>query len=406
MRVKLTPAYVDNVTPPARDREFHWDTALPGFALMVTARGHKTYVIDYRADGHHRRLSLKPGLTLTQARREAKITMGAVAKGGDPLAERRKAARATSETLKAIIDEYIAKEGGRLRTIDERKRVLNRLVIPKLGNRAIENITRTDVVRLLDDIAESSGAPMADHVLAYLRRVMTWHASRSDTFRPPIVRGMARTSPTQRRRQRILTDAELRALWKTAEASRNVYSYLVQFLLLTATRRSEAAGMRNMEVSGEKWIIPEVRYKTGMSLLLPLSPLAQSVLAKLPKVGRVGFVFTTDGQHPISGFSKFKDAFEADMLADLRREDPDAVMPRWTLHDLRRTARSLMSRCGVPSDHAERCLGHVVGGVRGVYDVWEYFPEKKHAFASLAALVERIVRTADDTAPSPVTRAV
>jgi integrase len=126
-------------------------------------------------------------------------------------------------------------------------------------------------------------------------------------------------------------------------------------------------------------------------LLIPLSGIAQGVLIKMPKIGKGGFVFTRDGQHPISGFSKFKRAFDAAMLAELRKDDPDATMPNWCLHDLRRSARSLMSRCGIPSDHAERCLGHVIGGVRGVYDMYEYFAEKKRAFEALAALVERIV---------------
>jgi Arm DNA-binding domain len=131
----------------------YWDTAQTGFGLAVTKGGHKSYVVSYRADGHKRRMHLKPGLTLTDARKEAKAVQGRVAKGGDPLAERRKAARAESETLKAIVEEYIAKEGGRLRTMDDRKRDLERLVLPKLGARQIDDITRTDIVRLLDRIA-------------------------------------------------------------------------------------------------------------------------------------------------------------------------------------------------------------------------------------------------------------
>ena len=84
------------------------------------------------------------------------------------------------------------------------------------------------------------------------------------------------------------------------------------------------------------------------------------------------------------------------MLAELRKENPDAELPRWTLHDLRRTARSLMSRAGVPSDHAERCLGHVLPGIRGTYDRHEYLNEKRYAFEALAALIERIVNPADN----------
>src|SRR5262245_58682459 len=220
MRAKLTPAFVDRAAPPATGAEaVYWDRTLPGFGLAVTKGGHKSYVVGYRACGRKRRMHLKRGLTLTAARKEALAILGAVAKGGDPLTERRKTQRAKSETLQAIVNEYVAKEGDRLRTMDDRKAVLDRLVLPKLGSRQIDDISRTDIVRLFDRIASENGAPMADHVLAYLRRVMTWHASRSYTFRSPIVRGMARTRPTQRRRQRVLTDDELRALWRAAENS-------------------------------------------------------------------------------------------------------------------------------------------------------------------------------------------
>jgi integrase len=149
--------------------------------------------------------------------------------------------------------------------------------------------------------------------------------------------------------------------------------------------------MRRGEVSGDEWTIPQERYKTGLELVLPLTVAAKDVLAAVPKIGKSGFVFTTDGKHALAGFSKFKRAFDAKVLAELRRHNPQATLPNWTLHDLRRTARSLMSRAGVPSDHAERCLGHVLPGVRGTYDRHEYLPEKRRAFEALAALVERIV---------------
>src|SRR4029077_13171086 len=121
------------------------------------------------------------------------------------------------------------------------------------------------------------------------------------------------------------------------------------------------------------------RNKTGMDLVRPLSRQAQAILKALPKAGE--FVWPPNGgTKPMTNFSHYKAAF--DKASDVKG---------WRLHDLRRTARSLMSRSGVPSDHAERCLGHVIGGVRGVYDRHEYHREKQRAFEMLAAEIERIV---------------
>ena len=180
---------------------------------------------------------------------------------------------------------------------------------------------------------------------------MNWYASRSDDFRSPIVRGMARTKPREQARDRILTDEELRAVWRQAEAN-GVFGAFIRFVLLTAARRTEAAAMAWTEIDGGDWTLPASRNKTKVDLIRPLSKAALAVLNEC----RTGspFVFSIDGKAPISGYSALKEAF-----------DKALPLPRWTLHDLRRTARSLMSRAGVPSDHAERCLGHVIGGIRG-----------------------------------------
>jgi integrase len=129
-------------------------------------------------------------------------------------------------------------------------------------------------------------------------------------------------------------------------------------------------------------------YKTNLELVIPLSLTARAVFARVPQIGSSDFVFTTDGKTPISGFSKFKRAF-----------DQACGVTGWTLHDLRRTARSLMSRGGVPSDHAERALGHVIGGIRSTYDRHEFYQEKKHAFAALAGQLDHILHPHDNVIP-------
>jgi integrase len=379
MRTKLTPATVSNARAEKdADRTIFWDTKTTGFGLQVTAAGHKSFVVQYRAKGRSRRMAIDGVLNLEDARKRARALLGEVARDGDPLQERRAEVARERDTFQAVAESYFAREGKRLRSVEDRRRTLDRLVYPVMGGRPIADIRRSDIVRLLDDIEDDSGPVMADRTLAYIRKVMNWHASRSDEFRSPIVRGMARTSGKERARARILSDDELRALWKAVDATTGPFGSFVKFLLLTGARRSEASGATWGEIKDGVWLLPAARNKVKQDLARPLSAAAQNVVDSVPKLGR--YVFTFDGAKPIGGFSKLKE-----------RLDDACGVRDWTLHDLRRTARSLLSRAGVASDVAEMCLGHVLTGVRGTYDRHEYHAEKKQAFEALAAQIARIV---------------
>jgi integrase len=395
MRIKLTPAFCKKAkAQPGAERTIYWDMSLPGFGLQMTKAGHRSYVVQYRAAGRSRRMSIDGRLGLAAARERARKLFGEVAHDRDPLAEKRKAATREKNTFQAIAEEYFERKGKDLRSADHQRAVLERLVYKRLGKLPIDIIRRSDVVRLLDHIEKERGQRhgrpakvMADRTLAIIRKIMNWHATRSDEFRSPIVRGLARSENGSR--ARILDDDELRAVWRAAEAHPGPFSSLVQFLLLTGARRSEASAMRWSEVSGSDWTLPAARNKTKVDLIRPLSPAALAVIEKLPRIGRGEWVFTNgvvtkDGQHPIGGFSHGK-----------RILDKAAGVTGWTLHDLRRTARSLMSRAGVKED-AEHCLGHVIRGVAGVYDRHDYHTEKKLAYEALAALIERILNPQDN----------
>jgi integrase len=348
----------------------YFDAQVSGLALRVSET-YKSWTLHYTLGGKRRRLTFGayPSISLASARTRADEAKAAIAEGRDPQA-------IASETLQAICELYMAREGNKLRSAKWQNGVLDRHVYPTLGQRPIAEIRRSEIVRLLDKIEEGSGPAMATQTLAIIRKVMNWHATRSDDFLSPIVRGMARIQLSEQARDRILSDDELRKIWAT---NNEMFGAYVRFLLLTAARRNEAAKMTWAELTGSDWTLPAARNKTGVDLVRPLSRAAQAILAALPKAGE--FVWSANGgAAPIAGFAKFK-----------RRLDAASGTKGWTLHDLRRTARSLMSRAGVPTDHAERCLGHVIGGVRGVYDRHEYHREKAQAFEALAALIDRIV---------------
>src|SRR5262249_18365383 len=148
------------------------------------------------------------------------------------------------------------------------------------------------------------------------------------------------------------------------------------------------------------------RYKTGLDFELPLSRAALDVLAGATKIGKKGFVFTTSGEAGIGSFGRVKGGFDWLMLAQLpqaaveRGGDPERVtLAGWTIHDLRRTARSLMTQAGVAPDHAKRALGHVILGVRAVYDRHDYHAEKRAAFEALASRLDLILNPQPNVVP-------
>jgi integrase len=292
--------------------------------------------------------------------------------------KRREARRAADNTLGAIVADYLKLEGGKLRCLKNRRRQLELHVLPKLGSTPVGLIRRYDLVKLFDDIEVNVGRPTADNTLALLRRIFNWHSLRDDQFSNPIIRGMARRAPHESKRTRVLGDDELRAVVKTAQADKGPYGPLVLFLLLTTARLKEAANMTWRELQGSDWILPAARNKVKVDHVRPLSAAALAVLNKLPRNGE--YVFSTDGVRPVGGLQRRKEAF--DKACDVNG---------WVPHDLRRVGRTLMSRAGVSSDHAERCLGHLIGGTRAIYDRHEFHSEKQKAFEALARQIDFIL---------------
>ena len=182
-------------------------------------------------------------------------------------------------------------------------------------------------------------------------------------------------------RERILGDDELRKVWKVADGEFYPFGALIQLLLLTGARKSEVAGMRWAEIDGEgNWTLPAARHKLKTDLTRPLSKAARELIARLPKIDGCEFLFSGDGTGALGHLSDRKE-----------RLAKSSDTKGWTIHDLRRTARSLMSRAGVPVDHAERCVGHVIGGMRGVYDQHKYEAEMRDGFELLATQIKLIV---------------
>ena len=203
---------------------------------------------------------------------------------------------------------------------------------------------------------------------------------------------MAKTKPRQRAGKRVLADDEIRDIWKALDTAEvpAPFPCLLRTLFLTAVRRSEAARMEWPEINGE-WTVPAERMKAKQDHMVPLTPSVLSFIGEKPKAGP--FMFSTDGgKTAFSGYSKAKAALHAE-IAKLRKAKGREPMPPWTMsRDVRKTAKTLMARAGVRADISERVLAHVIPGVEGVYDRYEYLEEKRDALTKLAGLIGGIVQ--------------
>jgi integrase len=363
----LTDAAVRKAKPQAKRIEIH-DAG--GLYLVLQPSGKRSWAYRYRVEGKGKKLTLGsyPAINLPEARKKAADAAISVGRGNDPIVERK---RQAGSVLNAVLDEFVRQHVSGLRSATAVAQALDRHVRPSLGNKSIYDLRRSDIAALLTGISETSGPVAADRVLAYISKCFNWQALRDDAFVNPVVRGMAKTKPFERARRRVLDDDEIRKLWSVLEKTGGETERYVKALFLTACRRSEIADVRPREIAGDLLIIPASRYKNKREHVVPL-------------VGNVKQMIG-EGFGSSSNFSKIK-----------RRIDAKLSIPHWTFHDLRRTARSLMSRARVDADIAERCLGHTIQGVRGIYDRHSFLEEKRAAFEKLAALVETIVNPQDN----------
>ena len=210
--------------------------------------------------------------------------------------------------------------------------------------------------------------------------------------------------PASAARDRVLTEQEIRWLWAACDTIGEPFGPLTKMLLLTGARLREVAQMTCGELSEDRatWSLPGSRTKNGRPHVVPLQPLAHDIITSMRQIaGKPGYVFSTNGTTPVSGFSKMKARLDCAMLATAQETaasagcDPrDVAITPWRLHDLRRTCATGMAEIGVAPHVIELTLNNVSGvraGVAGIYNRSELLPERKTAMERWAVHVEGLV---------------
>jgi integrase len=388
---RLTEGFVERLQGTKGAQVYWFDDKVTGLCLCVGARRKTWYAIHYIGNKtRYHWLGHFPDFSVAQAREKAKEFLR------DPQAALAHVDVGSFESVaKEFITRHVAGTRTRveLRSRKEIERCINKYVLPSWKDLTFTEIKSPHVTALLDRIEDRHGAPQADAVLAIIRKIFNWHRSRvGPEFVVPIVAAMKRDnrSASERARSRILNADEIRAVWKACDEC-GTFGALLKMALLTAQRKAKVETVRWTDLVTvtesdasvhTEWKVRKEPREKGTPERLRLPQMVVEIINTQPHIDGNPYVFpAARGVGPFASFSEWKAKLDEKLPAE---------MPRWTIHDLRRTARSLLSRVVTP-DTAERVLGHTVAGVRGIYDHHDYAPEIADALQKLALVIDRIV---------------
>jgi integrase len=314
-----------------------------------------------------------------------------------------------------FIDKYA--KVNQARSWRETEGVINRDLVPKFGATPLTAIEDADLVELIETLGER-GPSAALKGYKALRQIFAYAVDKERRHLPASKNPMAGIKPPAKmgKRERTLSDAELRLVWLAAGGLGWPFGPIVRLLILTGQRRDEVAGMSWAEISRDEaqWLLPGERSKNGLPNLVPLSDAAMAIVNELPVIKPIRkpgdkrpdprLLFTTTGETAVSGFSKVKVRLDASMLDLMKKEAAEAgagedelaalAVEPWTLHDLRRTLATGCQRLGFPVEVTEAVINHISGtraGIVGVYQTYRYEKEKRAALEAWSLHVTKAV---------------
>ena len=398
---KITKSAVDDLSPASRP-VFLWDTEKPGFGIKVTPAGKKVYVLQYRMGGRGsptRRYTIgQHGVAWTadSAKKEASRLLLMVDQGIDPIASRQKVERDSLElSFNAVADSFLELEvkPNWRKSYNFAESALRLHVRPHLKDTPLPSLTTSDLVRVFDKMPVGQPS-IRRNTHAVLSRMLRWAVARDYISSNPLATMEKPRAVASR--DRVLTDDEVKLIWRGSASLPAPYGGWVRLLLLTGQRRNEvaAADWRELARAKGQWMIDGERTKNGATHILPLSSLAVAELDALAggdEWPASGLLFPSSKGTPISGFSKIKRLLDKAMAANA-----DGIEAGdWRFHDARRTMATVMQRLRISGDVIEACENRLAGnskaGSAKVYQRHQYLEEKTEAMQAWGSFIERIV---------------
>jgi len=374
----LTAAGIERIKPPRQGQCDYFDRGYPGLVMRVSYGGSRTWSYVFRLHGKLRRQTLGrwPGMSLAEARDKWRDAHKLVSQGESPMRRRPVAA----DSFAAVTVEWLKRDQAGNRTVADVKRVIERNAIPEWRDRLIGTIARRDVIELLDAVADRGAPITARRLHAYLHRLFRWSVGRGIIEANPMA-DLPKPG-AEVKRDRVLTDAELAAVWKATEQLGWPFGPAIKLLILTGARRAEIGALRWSEIHGAEIRLEGFRTKNNEPHTIPLAAAAVEIIESLPRIGDGDIVFTVTGKTSISGWSKVKATLDVATTKTYGR-----ALPNWRLHDLRRTCATGLQRLGASLQTIEAVLGHISGsraGIVGVYQRHAFEAEKRQSLEAWA----------------------
>ena len=399
-RVLLTEKFLAAAKTTAAE---YADAQVRGLTLRVLPSGVKTWSLRYRCprDGTRARLNLGsyPATSLAAARGKALAAKALAADGQDPGLD-----VAGTMTVAMLITSYIAKHARpQLRSHAELERRLRKNVEPVIGAIKLGELHRRDITRVIDPVLARGRPIEACRVFEDTRAMLRWAVARGDLDHSP-AEGMRKPAEA-RRRERVLSEEEIAALWQvlpTALARSITVQRILKLVLITGQRVGEVAGMTRAELdlAANVWTIEPARTKNGARHRVPLSGMARAIIdAALADIAAdCPFVFPAE-----NGSTK-----NMVVAKTLQRALGRLGLAPFTSHDLRRTMLTELGRLGV----APIVRGHIAnhrsvtraGVTLGVYDQHSYAAEKAQAMELWGERLAAIIAGGGTTTVVPLAR--
>lgn len=369
-----------------------------GLYLRVTKEGAGYWVVRYSIYGKRREITIGnfKELTLAQANLEAAKIKLDVSEGIDPLTERKREDNHNIELVDDLAEDWFKECDKRLKHPQIPRQVYRDYIQPSIGEIPLSQISPRDIRATMRKASKKGSPTRTNDALMYCKQLFR-HAVKLDLIQsnPALPFTTDDAGGVEKSRTRILSIEEIEVVLKTLRENSNQFArenYLAVVLLLClGVRKGEliAAQWSEFNLTDKLWHMPSERSKTEVAITIPLSELAMKCLEEL-KIRSVESAYL----FPNRRVSKRFGHISPDTLnAALKKMFDDGKMPvdHFTVHDLRRSFRSLLASISVPGHVAERCLNHKLKGVEGVYDRYDYLEERKRALSILGNEIEPLV---------------